>query len=152
MISWKLPLVPSDTYNIMKMSVAVRAHFFLFISVAHMNNACTTRHSHRNTVVGKDANIKRDNIIFQHWSIGQCWKIIRPIFWVSVIFKSVPMLRLEGSQWVARLAIQLGPWSYLANVFSECLVNRVTPVHIACGFAFLFVHDMPKGVFDISTF
>ena len=26
-----------------------------------------------------DANIKRDTVIFQHWSVGQCWKIIRPI-------------------------------------------------------------------------
>ena len=26
-----------------------------------------------------DANIKRDTVIVQHWSIGQCWKIIRPI-------------------------------------------------------------------------
>ena len=51
----KLPLVLSDTCNIMKMSASVRVRFFLYISAAHMSNVCTTQHSYRNTVVGKDA-------------------------------------------------------------------------------------------------
>ena len=51
----KLPLVPPDTCNIMKMSASVRVRFFLYISAAHMSNVCTTQHSYRNIVVGKDA-------------------------------------------------------------------------------------------------
>ena len=55
MSSWKLPLVPSDAYSIMNMSVAVRAYLFLFISVAQLGNACTTQRADRNTVVGTGA-------------------------------------------------------------------------------------------------
>ena len=76
MSSWKLPLVPSDTYNIMKMSVAVRAYLFLFISVAHLGNACTTQHAYRNTVVGTGApRMNEQHDIYTYHPLRyRCWE------------------------------------------------------------------------------
>ena len=55
MSNLKFPLVLSDAYNIMKMSVAFRAYLFLFISAAHLGNACTAQHAYRNIVAGTGA-------------------------------------------------------------------------------------------------
>ena len=76
MSNWKFPLGPSDTYNVMKMSVAVRNYLFLFIHVAHLGNACTTQRADRNTVVGTGAprmNEQHDIYIY-HPLRYRCWE------------------------------------------------------------------------------
>ena len=76
MNNWKLPPVPSDINTIMKMSVAVRTYLFLFISVAHLGNACTTQHAYRSIVVGTGPprmNEQHDISIY-HPLRYRCWE------------------------------------------------------------------------------
>ena len=76
MINWNFSLVPSDAYNIMIMSVAVRTYLLLFISVAHLGNACTTQHAYRNIVVGTGAPRMNEQhgICTYHPLRYRCWE------------------------------------------------------------------------------